>query len=287
MGFNYEQYETVLSKDTNDFSNCDGWLNASGDAVDLQAKLDVLYSKRDALQGVKNTSQERYDFYNSIKKKNKSEESMKKMYYGMLMKAVDNINANNGIIASTEKALRERKQYDIDEAKRVYDAAQKVIDDARIEKIRLDKIDQKRLDDAERERIRLAGIEQTRLEDAAKKVINDAKIAQDKIISDAAIELAKTTAKNLADAKSKEQDIKKEIDLKLVEKGVVPEAVLKQAELAGQAVVEAAKINATAQAKVTELTGVSTISNKKYFIIGGVLLAIFGAYFFFGKKSNN
>jgi hypothetical protein len=210
---------------------------------------------------------------------------MKKLFYNSLMKAVDNINANNSIIASTEKALAERKQYDIDEAKRVYDAAQKVIDDARIEKIRLDKIDQKRLDDAERERIRLAGIEQTRIEDAAKKVINDAKIAQDKIISDAAIELAKTTAKNLADAKSKEQDIKKEIDLKLVEKGVVPEAVLKQAELAGQAVVEAAKINATAQAKVTELTGVSKSKTKNYLIISGVLVLAIGAFLFLGKKA--
>jgi predicted amino acid dehydrogenase len=192
------------------------------------------------------------------------------------MKAVDNINANNSIIASTEKALAERKQYDINEAKRIYDAGQEVIRLAGIETLRVAGIEQKRIEDATNERIRLAGIEQKRIDDAAQKVITDA-----------AIELAKTTAKNLADAKSKEQDIKKEIDLKLVEKGVVPEAVLKQAELAGQAVVEAAKINATAQAKVTELTGVSTISNKKYFIIGGVLLAIFGAYFFFGKKSNN
>jgi hypothetical protein len=71
---------------------------------------------------------------------------------------------------------------DIDEAKRAYDA------------------EQIRIADAERERIRLAGIEQKRLEDAAKKVIDDAKIADDKIKTDAAIELAKKTAQDLADA---------------------------------------------------------------------------------------
>ena len=63
--------------------------------------------------------------------------------------------------------------------------------------------------------------------------------------------------------------------------------MLKQAELAGQAVVEAAKINATAQAKVTELTGTSSISNKKYLIIGGVLVAIIAVVLIFKGKSNN
>lgn len=273
MGFNYEQYESVLSKNTNDFSNSVGWLNASGDAADLQSKLDVLYAKRDALQGVRANAQLTYDGFNAMtpcktcKKDKETKENGKNYWLPRLQQADTDIKSNNSAIATIEKALSERKQYDIDEAKRAYDA------------------EQIRLADAERERIRLAGIEQKRLEDAAKKVIDDAKIAEDKIKTDAAIELAKTTAKNLADAKANEQQIKKEIDLKLVDKGVIPEAELKKAELAGQAVVEAAKINATAQAKVTELTGVSTSKIKNYLMIGGFLVLAIGAFLFFRKKT--
>jgi LPXTG-motif cell wall-anchored protein len=289
MGFNYEQYESVLSKNTNDFSN------ATGDTADLQAKVA-------RLEGELTRFNDRWTQYSAAYESCRSEKKDKDREACLKAKKPDVDSANSSSIrvsrelveAKNALATEIKRAYDAEqirladaerEIKRAYDAEQIRLADAERERIRLAGIEQTRLEDAERERIRLAGIEQKRLEDAAKKVIDDAKIADDKIKTDAAIELAKKTAQDLADAQKKALDIKKEIDLKLVDKGVVPEAELKKAELAGQAVVEAAKINATAQAKVTELTGVSTSKTKNYLMIGGFLVLAIGAFLFFRKKT--
>jgi len=271
MGFNYEQYESVLSKNTNDFSN------ATGDTADLQGKVARLEAELTRFNDRLTYYTTQYEACRSISK-NKDREACLKA------KKPDVDSANSSSIRVSRELVEAKNALAV-EIKRAYDAEQIRLADAERERIRLAGIEQTRLDDAERERIRLAGIEQKRLEDAAKKVIDDAKIADDKIKTDAAIELAKKTAQDLADAQKKALDIKKEIDLKLVDKGVVPEAELKKAELAGQAVVEAAKINATAQAKVTELTGVSTSKTKNYLMIGGFLVLAIGAFLFFRKKT--
>lgn len=253
MGFNYEQYESALSNNDSDFSN------ATGDTADLQGKVARLEGELTRFNDRLTYYTKQYEACRSIKKD--------KDRNACLTSRKPDVDSANSSSIRVSRELVEAKNALATEIKRAYDA------------------EQIRLADAERERIRLAGIEQKRLDDAAKKVIDDAKILKDKQESDAAIELAKKTAQDLADAQKKALDIKKEIDLKLVDKGIVPEAVLKQAELAGQAVVEAAKINATAQAKVTELTGVSKSKTKNYLIIGGVLVLAIGAFLFLGKKA--
>ena len=268
MGFNYEQYKSVLSKNTTDSSSLENWSNATGDVADLQSKLSNLEANLAYYRERENLFQADYDRFNAMspcnlcKKEKEKKEAGKKEYASKLGIVRSNISNIENAISTTKNDLT-------NEINRVYQA------------------EQKRLTEEAIERKRLADIEQKRLDDAAQKVISDAKIAKEKIEAEAAIELAKKTAQDLADKEKKALDIKREIDLKLVDKGVVPEAELKKAELAGQAVVEAAKINATAQAKVTELTGISKVSNKKYFIIGGFLVAIIGAYLFFSKTSNN
>lgn len=277
MGFNYEQYETVLSKNTTDFLNCDGWSNATGDTADLQAKLSALETNLTYYRGEENQLQGYYDGFNNRTPKNKKEsdakEAGKKEYADKLASVRNNISNTINAISATKADLAT-------EINRVYQAEQKRLADEAIER--------KRLADLALENARLKGIEDENARQAKIKADKDlADIEKAKKESDAAIELAKTTAKNLADAKAKEQEIKKEIDLKLVDKGVIPEAELKKAELAGQAVVEAAKINATAQAKVTELTGVSTSKTKNYLMIGGFIVLVIGTYLFFRNKSNN
>lgn len=272
MGFNYEQYELAISKKSKDFSNCSGYSNVTGDTADLQSKLNGLETNLAYWTDERNAFQAYYDQWNNAKS-SPSKENNKKDYAGKIANANNNISQLVNSISATKAELAT-------EINRVYQAEQKRLADEAIER--------KRLADLALENARLKGIEDENARQAKIKADKDlADIEKAKKESDAAIELAKKTAQDLANAKSKEQDIKKEIDLKLVEKGVVPEAVLKQAELAGQAVVEAAKINATAQAKVTELTGTSSISNKKYLIIGGVLVAIIAVVLIFKGKSNN
>ena len=271
MGFNIQQYELAIANNSENFSN------ASGDVADLQQKIKDLETNLNYFEERWAQYSAEYDSCRSLKK-----DKDRNACLSSRQPQVISADASRTRVA---RELGEAKNALAVEIKRAYDAEQIRLADAERERIRLAGIEQKRLEDAERERIRLAGIEQKRIDDAAQKVIDDAKIAEDKIKTDAAIELAKTTAKNLADAKANEQQIKKEIDLKLVDKGVIPEAELKKAELAGQAVVEAAKINATAQAKVTELTGVSTSKIKNYLMIGGFLVLAIGAFLFFRKKT--
>lgn len=272
MGFNYEQYQIALAKPTNNYSNCDGWYNATGDVADLQAKLANLESNLAYNIGRRDEFQAKYDEADGRQCSGCGGRKQPKCHDRCWAKESDKANALNEVNLATMRI----NQIPGDIATTKIDLTNEIN--------RVYQVEQKRLADENAERIRLAAIEQKRLDDLAKKEIEDARIAKEKAESDAAIEIAKKTAQDLADAKKKELEIKKEVDLKLVEKGVVPEAELKKAELAGQAVVEAAKINAIAQAKVTELTGVSSISNKKYLIIGGVILALGVVGYFVFKK---
>lgn len=279
MGFNYEQYESVLVKNKTDFKNLENFSNATGDVADLQSKLSNLETNLNYYRGEESQLQGYYDKFNAMspcklcKKDKETKEAGKKEYASKLDIVRNNIKNILNSIATTKIDLT-------NEINRVY------------------QVEQERLRQESIERARLAAIEQKRLDDAAAKVISDAKtakekaeaeakIAKEKLESDAAIELAKKTAQDLADKEKKALDIKREVDLKLVDKGVVPEAELKKAEGAAQAVVEAAKINAVAQAKVTELTGVSTSKIKNYLMIGGFVVIVVGAIYFLRNKSNN
>jgi hypothetical protein len=263
MGFNIEQYESFLSKNTNDFSNLNSWSNVTGDVNDLQSKLAEYQQKEAYFAAEALNAQMRYDEANARYCADRCGKGKNAPCHGACWSKERDKNSNYSTLVNfgAEKVryadLVNKTKNDLaTEIKRVYDA------------------EQIRLANEATERARLAVIEQKRLEDAAAKVISDAAIAS-----------AAKTAQDLADAQQKALDIKKEIDLKLVEKGVVPEAELKKAELAGQAVIEASKVNATAQAKVTELAGASAISNKKYLIIGGFVVIAIGAFLFLRKNN--
>jgi hypothetical protein len=281
MGFNYEQYKTVLSKNNSDFSNCDGYSNVTGDVADLQEKVSKLKSELKYFEDRSKISNAETQKCALIKPQLEWENCYKEK--GIIGKS----DANN--LNRVTKELKEAIQLLSQQQNIAYNNEKIRIADLAIEAAKLkgtvDKnaiLTKASAEADKKETERYIEIKNKINKDLADKQLAESEIAKRE--SDLAIEFAKKTAQDLENAKSKEQDIKKEIDLKLVNKVVVPEAELKQAEIASQVVAEATKKNEEARAKVSESMVSPNKNNKKYFIIGGILVAVIGAFLFFRKK---
>jgi colicin import membrane protein len=257
MGFNIEQYESVIVNNNGNWSNANGY-----DKADLNSKIRNAKDTIIDRTGKRNSAQAQYDDANG---RNCSAKKSKDNHPLCWKKEADKADRANDITVYTAEI--DTANFNIGAWEHELDIIAQEEADA-IAQAEADAIAQQQaLEIAQAEADVIA--QQQALEIAKIKAESQAKIAE-----------AKKKAEALAKAKA---DSKKTLDVVAEAKAKADSKKLVFVKTKTNSSVDATSTNKRI-AKASGIAPDTKAKTKKYLIIGGVLVALIGAYFIFKKK---